>query len=459
MNLFLKECNLIRKSLVYIMFVFLVIVFFVSQFGSEISDDLETIKSYKETNYSSYTGNDRSIPTAIKPVEGSEDYGTKTAEVPDQIMQMGMEDLIFEYLSNDYGTYPILFYKNVKLNNEQQSLIASYIEEITGVTDLQGLIDSKYILADEETAKDNVILNNYGETGEIWIINPDYKVPILVSYERFNIIMSEVCEILGGGSKYEAENLVSESGIPKTYEDKMQEYNDFVFTDKVSGAYARLFADYLGLAIAMFTVFVPVSFLLRDKKTKMAELVYSRKASSTKIIFSKYFAMVAMIMIPVYLLSIYPTIQCFGYNEVIPNLEIDIFAFAKYITAWILPSAMVLIAVAFILTTVADNSISIIACLAWVFADIGGSHTRMQGGNYGTELVIRHNIAGNFQQMQSDINALIINRLSYAILAVLLVAACVYIYELKRRGKINVSGKLQKLFKNSKRTDKVKPHN
>lgn len=450
MNLFFKECNQLRKSLVYILFVFVVIIFYVSQFGSKISENLEIMQGYKDTDYSTYTGYDRRIPTAIKPVEGSIEYGTKIKEVPEQIMQMGIDSIMSEYIYESYSTYPIMFYKNVKLNDEEQAQIGLYIEEITGITDVMEFFDTKYITADKDNVGNNVVLDNYGQ-------NPDYEIPILVSYERFNVIMSEICDILGGGSKYEPENLKRESGVPMTYEEKMQEYNDFVFTDKVTGAYARLFVDYMGLAVAMFSIFVSVSFLLRDKKSRMAELVYSRKASSTKIILSKYFAVVFMIMLPVLLLSIYPTIQCFGFEEFIPNVEISIFAFAKYIIAWVLPTVMAITALSFILTVAIDTPIAIIAGIAWVFVDIGSSIVRMQGGNYGAELVVRHNTVGNLQNMQNEIELLILNRISYAVVSIIVVIVTIYIYELKRKGKVNLGGKLQKISIHNKGTNKTKP--
>ena len=51
---------------------------------------------------------------------------------------------------------------------------------------------------------------------------PEYELNSDISYEEFQKLMKEADEIIGGGSKYAARNLIRNfSRIPMTYEDAL----------------------------------------------------------------------------------------------------------------------------------------------------------------------------------------------------------------------------------------------
>ena len=70
--------------------------------------------------------------------------------------------------------------------------------------------------------------------------------------------------------------------FPATYEEAMEEYNSFLYDDKITGGYARLFGDYMGIALGILPVFLVVTRELRDRRAGMEELIYTRTASSGK---------------------------------------------------------------------------------------------------------------------------------------------------------------------------------
>ena len=64
------------------------------------------------------------------------------------------------------------------------------------------------------------------------------------------------------------------------YEEALEEYNQIINKDKVTGGFARLFCDYMGLALGLYPVFLVVMIWMKDRMSNATELIYSRKVSS-----------------------------------------------------------------------------------------------------------------------------------------------------------------------------------
>lgn len=97
-RLFLKECKQTAKSLIYWLIVLILVFDFTSQLGNHMD-----IKK--------------------KPEPGQESYGYKTSGDEEVIMKGTLGQLAAEYYRESYTTYPIGFYKNVKLNKEDDRRI------------------------------------------------------------------------------------------------------------------------------------------------------------------------------------------------------------------------------------------------------------------------------------------------------------------------------------------------
>ena len=448
-TLFFKECRTIAASIIYLVFISAMILFYVTQ-----------IWGYAENNISQYyefekipEGVPYSHPAPlqnnplIKPRRDAESYGTKYAEIPEQIMPSVAASLLLNYANNNYMIYPFGFGREVAMNDSKQAEIAQIIIDITGTNagNFQELLNAVIAKRSEHFENNNFYISGSIDFGD--------AVPIIVTYDEFKEKMNRLDKILGGA--YGETRFTFHSYVPKTYEDALAEYNNFMEYDGITGAFARLFCDYMGIIAALLSVFVPVAFLIRDRRAKANELIFSCDISSVKFILARYAALVFMMLIPFILLSMLPSAQLIHF-AVKNNYPVDVFAFVKYITAWILPTLMTTTAVAFIITTITDTPLAIAVQFIWSFLNVavGGFAAYASGTgdliHYGMNLLIRHNTLYNLQFYRDNITQLAINRIFYAVLSIALVMLTVFIYEQKRRGEVDVRGSLRKIFRNRK---------
>lgn len=50
-----------------------------------------------------------------------------------------------------------------------------------------------------------------------------------------------------------------------------------LYKDKITGAFARLFCDYAGIAVGFLPIFLVVAFWYQDRKTNISHTLYSKK--------------------------------------------------------------------------------------------------------------------------------------------------------------------------------------
>ena len=399
-TLFAKECRQTVRSLIYWLTVIILSLFFFSQLGD--------------------------IQITGKPVKGQEDYGVKYSDDEQIIMENTLGRLAEEYYRETYSTYPIGFHKSVKPDEEENRRIGEILEETTGIKDMKVIED--------------LMAEHYNTGG---VIMTGMAVPPVkgLSYEHFQKLMQEVDDILGGGSSYAKDMLKSNAMVAMTYEDAMDEYETLVEKDRLTGGYARLFCDYMGIMLSILPVFLAVTRGLRDRRAKMQELIAVRKASAAAIIVSRYLAIVVMIMVPVLVLSCFPLAEGIRYASE-AGISIDSLAFAKYSFGWLLPSVMTAAAVGLVLTVLTDTALGVLVQGIWWFISIFSSMSGMGGGMYGWNFVPRHNTVGNYSGFHNNFAQLAANRTLYAVISVALVAATIWIYAKKRRGKMDIHGKI-----------------
>lgn len=404
-SLFIKECAQTMKSAIYWVIIIIMTIFFLSQ-----------VKSFD------FQG---------KPTPGQEEYGYMYSDDKDIIMSSTLGNLVSEYNQESYVTYPIGFYKQVKINEKDKERIGEIIKETTG---------SHGEIVKETTESDGLIMDR-----------AEQKPLPGLTYKRFTELMTEVDNILGGGSSYAENALRQNTNVPMTYEDALKEYNNLVEKDKFTGGYARLFSDYMGIMLAFLPVFLAVTRGLRDRRSSMQELIASRKASSFHIIWSRYLSIVFMILLPTILLSCFSLAECIKFASD-NGVSYDLLAFIKYISGWLLPSIMISAAVGTVLTELTDTALGIlIQGIWWFFALFSGVNT-LAGGGYGWLLVPRHNTETGYEVFQENFAQLALNRTVYTVMAVVLVCISVWIYSMKRKGRLNIHGKI---FRNRKRKSKA----
>lgn len=329
-------------------------------------------------------------------------------------LESALQSLIREYSANRYVTYPIGFYKEVTLSEKKQAKMLEIIREITGLDELS-------------------------------TEQPKLSISEDLSHERFKELMKQADKLLGGGSMYSESYLKYIARVPTSYEEALQAYNDIIYKDRLSGAYARLFCDYLGIVLTILPVFLAVTRALRDKRAGINQVIYSKRASSASIILSRYLSIVLLIMLPVFIIAGYLSARClyYGANE---GINVDAFAFFKYCLFWLLPAVMISSSVGIFLTELTQTAIAIVVMGIWWFISLFMGVADL-GGGYGWNLIPRHNTIGNYQVFIDNLKLLVLNRLCYSLLAILLAAAAVLVYDLKRRGKLAIYGKKASIIK------------
>lgn len=421
-QLFIKECKQTARSLIYWAIVLILIFDFTSQLG------------------------DMAIKTKPKP--GQESYGMKVSDDPYLIMKSTLGSLTEEYVREKYTTYPIGFYKSVTLNQEDDRRIGEILKEAAGIADketAEKVMEEWYAAQQEPGDRDTPNME------------PIYMEPLQVkpaegmTYQRFGELMDAADDILGGGSEYSKETRKKSARIPMTYEEALEEYDRLIEDDRLTGGYARLFSDYMVIFLGILPVFLAVTRGLRDRRSMMQELIYTRQCSSFTIMASRYLSMVAMLTLPVLALSLVPLSKCFFYART-AGITVDMLAFVKYVIGWQTPTIMAVTAVGMFLTELTDTAVAVLVQGAWWFMDAFGSIDNLSGGSYGWNLAPRHNSALNWQGYHDGFTQLLANRMLYTAIALILAALTVLVYTQKRKGRLQIRGKI---FANRKNKSEV----
>ena len=446
--MFLKEMKKTVCSVVYLLFLVLMIYNWYENFYGVTEKEIRKAYESDSSVYSTVTGG--AILAEPDPETGS--YGTKSEENPEKIMCGGTDKLIIEYLNNSYATYPVSYYKEVILDEEEQEKILEIIQEITGLNEEQisNLPDDYFprvngnIIHMESGAETEMdIAADIGEA-DVAAEAKDYTKHFIsqVTYDRFKELMAEASDIIGPGSNYTRDNLLLYYGqVEMDYEEAVDEYHTTIYDDKVTIAFARLFCDYLSRTLGLYPVFLAVAMWMRDRRCRMQELINVKAIGTAKLIIVRYLALLAAVLIPVFLLSLESLVPLVEFS-VETGIEIDLFAFAKYILWWLLPTSMIVLALGMFLTILTRTPVAVIVQLVWWFMD--SSFTELSGDTGLFTLMIRHNLLNGSELIRQDLGIIWMNRGIMAGVAVLLVLLSIVIYDMKRGGKLEQKNKMPK---------------
>ncbi len=405
--LFFKECKKILFSLTFLIYIMAVVGFYFTQFNPDSSQKI------------------------TMPVQGLEDYGTIVKETPEILMPAAAEGLVTEYLRGYYKAYPIGFYKEVKLSEKKSKQIAEIITEITGITKQE--LDS---VSDFDEGGITMIPDGNG--GYMPVVKeaalPEINIPADMTYEHFRKLMRKADKIIGGGSQYSDDYILDNfSQVPKTYEEALAEYNNIFEEDKVTGAYARLFCDYMGIILSILPVFVVASLVNADRKSHMEQLIYSRKISSAKLIFTRFTALITVMFIPVIILAF---IAAFRVNGLYSDYSTDLFAIAKMSICWLLPNILFSAALGMFITEMFSPLMAVFLQGVIWFANVM-SNSALSGNIGRFSLVCRHNSLYGRDIFMNGLSEFAFNRIFYAVLAAAFVLITTWIYSEKRKGGFN----------------------
>ena len=452
MKLYLKECKKIATSVIYYLLIAVLVFSWFRNFRGVTQTEIDWADGIAPADI----GFERSLLS--KPSKDDDYYGSKVSEDnPEAIMTGVTRALLSEYENNSYATYPLRYYKAITLSDDEQRQVLEILCEITGLTEaeLKDLPENYFpavtgtIISFDAMNADKDGNRNMQVDGKADIKSENDKYTHFVSqvtYEHFKELMQQMESIIGEkGSQYSEEMMITYFGISEmTYEEALEEYNQTINKDKVTGGFARLFCDYMGLELGLYPIFLAVIIWMKDRMSNAAELIYSRKVSSAKLVISRYLAGITMILIPILLLSLESLIPLISFGAK-NGIKIDYFAYIRYIVWWLLPEVMVVCGVGMFFTLLTDTPIAIIFQFLWWMVDKGV--TGLSGDTKLMTLMIRHNTLRGYEIIQEDMKIICMNRLLMAGIGILLAILSIWVLNSKRKGKINAANIYNRGFK------------
>lgn len=410
--LFFKECRKILFSLTFLIYLVAVVGFYFTQFHEDCKEELS------------------------KPVQGLMDYGTVSKEVPEILMERATDELVTEYLKGYYTAYPIGFIKKVKLSEKKSTQIAEIITEISGISK-QELDD----FSDFDSGGMTMIPDGNG--GYIPVVEkpniPEIRMPDTMTYEHFRELMRKADKIIGGGSKYCDDFIVDNfSRVSRTYEDALSDYNDIFEKDKITGAYARLFCDYMGIIVSVLPVFAAAALVNADRKSRMEHLIYSRKISSAKLLLTRFSALATILSIPVIVLAF---VASFSISGLYTQNSTDFFAIPKMSIGWLIPNILFSTALGMALTEILSQLVAVLVQGVMWFASVMNISNGLIGSIGRFTLVCRHNSLYDRDIFMENFNQFLFSRIFYTVLAIVIMTITIWIYSEKRKGGFNVNRK------------------
>lgn len=409
------ECHQIAKSLLYYLFIACILLFYITQMGE-------------------YDG-------VTKPIEGAESYGYTYSQEEQIMMEMTTHSLFQEYLNNQYQTYPFGFLKNVVLSEAKQEKIEHILETITGeqIKDLKAEWETQTQKEYDEAVKNGTMIMGNQSSMKITPLES-------INFSEFCAMMEEVDQIIGGGSSYRIEQIKKSAYVPKTYEQALAEYEEMIYEDGIGSAYARQFCDYMGILLAILPVFIAVARALRDKRAKAVEVIVSKQASASSIMISRYVSIVGMILLPLCLLAILPTMQTQYSMRVLGESE-NFFTLIGIVLWWLTPTILVTVSIGFFFTELTHSAFAILIQAIWWFLSINSNQGTLTG-LVGYNLIPRFNSFGAYQIYQEVLPELIRNRILYSVAGILLLVATILVYAWRRKGGSLFYGALRSNRKN-----------
>lgn len=396
--LFLKECRQVLKSLVYYIYVVVFVLFMTSQMSSEGYENLQ------------------------EPVPGQAYYGETVTKDETLIMEGTLANLVEDVYHNSFATYPLGFYKGVTLTDSEAEQAEDILERCTG--------KSFKVLVEEMIG--HFSQHNQSSMEEVLEAQTSYKVSVKegFTYAEFEAAMKEICSLVGKGSSYEKEKYENGIYVPMTYEQAKEEFDALCETDRLTRGFMRLFCDYAGIVLAILPIFIGVSRVLRDKRAKVQQVIFSKPSSGALIVISRYLANLVMLCVPV-IVTAFLLQQPYYYKAQTFGIKGDALAFLTVPGVWLLPEIMTVLALSFLITEFTDTILAVFIQVAWGIGSLFGAAALV--GDFGMRLVARWNTLGKTVLFTSLEKSFLVNRGYYFLLAVVCVILTVIVYEKKRR--------------------------
>lgn len=434
MKLLYLEIKRILKNPIFYISIAIIVGFMLSQFqidNIQDRDPMVTKKEHEEIIKEAEKAGRKEIIDGTEVLYDENDqliskninYGNKKTKDINVIQINSINALMFDYNNNNYITYPFGFFKEVELTNSEKNIMTDYISRLIDVSKEELLNAVK-----EDKLPENM---NYHATNR----------------EEFINIMNSIDTLIGGGTNFSEKKIESTYGyVEMTFEDAVEDFELIKTKDRITGAYARLFSDYLGIIITFTPILLAVFIWYQDKTSGVMDIVNSKSISSRKIVLTRILAMFLMFTVSIIILAtVYNMIIISTYGA----QNVDILAFYKYIALWILPNLLFVLAFGTLITILTGYPVGVIGMLIMWIIFVSGNVNNLSGG-YGWPLIMRQNGLGNTALYFESLGSVYLNRVVYIIISLIFILLSVKIFDLKRNGGMV---KIERSRNNSKKRD------
>lgn len=397
----LKESKRVLLGIPFLIFVVVMVIDVFTQYGNTLSERIEE---------------------PLPGLENYSDYGFTSSGNEEQIMQKSITSLITEFKENTYTSYPIGFYKEVKLNDKKRSEVGEILEKLTGYTP-DDIVKTIFSIP-------YTTINESGEMVEV-VPQEGADIPVVseqVSYKEFEQLMERVDRLIGGGSSYDSRGLEMSGRRPRTYDEAMEVYQQLK-SEGFAPACARLLCDYLTLFASLFPAFIAVAVWMQDRGAKTRDVLWTKPVSAIRLTLTRYAAIVIACTAVILLLTAFAAFNVSGnYGGEASNVNM----FFKYALIWVVPSIMISTAIGAFFTELTDTPIGILVMGVYWFASI---NTTSLTGKELLTLAPRHNDMFELAGFEASYQTLLSNRALFAALSIIIILVTAFVLERKRRGR------------------------
>lgn len=397
-----KELGLTLKSLTYWLVVLFIGFFLFTQLGS----DFVSLK---------------------QPEPGQSDYGTTQTTNKKDIQQQTLYLLLQQYNNESYNTYPFGFLKVVKLTKSDQAKIKEILEQATGLS-IQELNQAQ-LEQTKQAGDETAYLTDQITLAEAFPLVKDY------TYRNFEKDMIKVEKLIGEGSDFSSDAYLHQSMKNMTYEEANESFQTTLTKDRVSGAFARVTCDYLGIILSLVPVFVAATVVLRDKRAHSQLVIHTKRISSFKLQGTRFLATTLLILLPVLVFSLLPAVQSIYVAQNYHQTG-DLLLFYQYIIGWTVPTIVAVVGISFLITTILNGLVSVLFQLGfWLLSILSGG--RQLVGVFGLSLMPRFNKVGSRELFETIFSELVINRAFWFLLGIVCFFLSCIVFDLKRKGRVS----------------------
>lgn len=251
---------------------------------------------------------------------------------------------------------------------------------------------------------------------------------IIISYPEMISYMDSLDHKFGGDTSI-GENY-RQFLRPMTYDEALIEHQAFTSSPTITDCHARLLYDYMGIFAGIFVVFLSTFSLLRDRHSGSIDFIYSSKVKASTYVAAKFTGLFLCIMGAFACIALLES-SIFLYQSITLGIQINAFAFFKYLLLWIAPTVMFSIIFPMFLSILFDNAIVPIVLHSALSLNL--VYMNENYGIYGLgRFIIRFNLLDSNLYYQSVQSSIMMNRLFYVFLSLFLLAATSKIWAMRR---------------------------